>query len=159
MFGLMLTLAVGVCAVENARYVLRDDADTQARFLAVASGPHWPAQVALRVHSSRTGGDAWFLPWSGGSDDSQHMASTADVTAPGWQAPDPDGGPRPLGDVDYIGTDATYRVLSELPRAGMPAPAHFLLPDLREALWYRAAPAQRQAIARQFFDLDSCVPR
>ncbi|MBB5866383.1 hypothetical protein [Xanthomonas sp. 3058] len=159
MLVVMMALAVSGCAVENARYVLRDDAGVQAEFHAVASGPQWPAQLAVRVHAARTGVNAWFLPWSGGSDGSQHLASTTDVTAPGWQPPDPDGGPRPLGDISYIGTDAGYRVLSEGPRLGTPAPAHFLLPDLREALWYRAGADQRQQVARQFFDLVGCVSR
>ncbi|CAD2253328.1 hypothetical protein X12_000717 [Xanthomonas arboricola] len=47
--------------------------------------------------------------------------------------------------------------MSEVPRLGAPAPAHFLLPDLREAVWYRAGPEQRLDIARQFFDLNGCA--
>ncbi|AZR28064.1 hypothetical protein [Xanthomonas vasicola] len=81
MWVLMMALAVSGCAVENARYTLRDDAGVQAEFHAVASGPQWRAQLALRVHSSHTGLDAWFLPWNGGSDGSQHLASSTDVTA------------------------------------------------------------------------------
>ncbi|WP_244220709.1 hypothetical protein [Xanthomonas vasicola] len=106
MWVLMMALTVSGCAVDNARYALRDDAGVQAEFHAVTSGRQWPAQLALRVHSSHTGLDAWFLPWNGGSDGNQHLASSTDVTAQGWQPPDPDGGPRPLGDVGYIGTDA-----------------------------------------------------
>ncbi|KGK56462.1 hypothetical protein NC00_17970 [Xanthomonas cannabis pv. phaseoli] len=157
MLVLMMALAVSGCTAEHARYALRDDSGVQAAFQRVASGPQWPAQLAVHLLSARIGLDAWFLPWNGGSDGSQHLASTTDVTAPGWQAPDPDGGPRPLGDISYLGTDADYRVLSEVPRLGSAAPAHVLLQDLREALWYRTGPAQRQAVATQFFDLVGCA--
>ncbi|MEA5126128.1 hypothetical protein [Xanthomonas floridensis] len=156
MLVLTMALAVSGCVAEHARFALRDDSDVQAAFQRVASGPQWPAQLAVHLVSARIGLDAWFLPWNGGSDGNQHLASTTDVTAPGWQPPDPDGGPRPLGDIDYLGTDASYRILSEVPRTGMPAPAHFLLPDLGEALRYLPAPAQRQP-ARQFFDLVGCA--
>ncbi|WP_230582153.1 hypothetical protein [Xanthomonas arboricola] len=157
MLALMVALALSGCAAQDAHYVLRDHPDMRAEFHQVASGPQWPSHLALRVHSTSSGRDAWFLPWNGGSDGSQHMASTTDVTAPGWHAPDPEGGPRPLGDVSYIGTDVDYRVFSEVPRLGAPAPAHFLLPDLREAVWYRAGSEQRLDIARQFFDLNGCA--
>ncbi|MDM7553362.1 hypothetical protein [Xanthomonas fragariae] len=159
MFALMVALAVSSCATENGHYVLCDVPSVEVEFRNVASGTQWPAHVALRVHPARGAQGAWFLPRNGGSDGSQHIASITDVTVPGWHAPDPDGGPRLLGDISYVGTDADYRVLSEAPRAGAPAPAHFLLPDLREALWYRAKSDQRLDVARQFFDLDRCTAK
>lgn len=159
MLGMTLLLALAAsCAPEQAHYVLRDDPAITARFLAVDATPDWPSGLALRLHSTRTGRDYDFLPWQGGSDGRSHLASTTDVTAPQWRAPDADGGPRPLGDVEYIGTDAAYALLAELPRRGGQAPAHFLLPDLREALWYRAASDRRETTARQFFDLAGCAP-
>lgn len=158
MIGLVLAaaLATTACPVERAQYQLRDDPAVSAGFVAVASGPAWPSQLALRLHSARSGRAYWFLPWNGGSDGRQHLASTTDVNAAGWQPPSPDGGTRPLGDIEYLGTDADYRLLDQVPVAGGAAPAHLLLPDLREALWYRAAPTQREHIARQFFDLLGC---
>lgn len=159
MLGMTLMLGLAAsCVPEHARYVLREDPAVSARFLVVDTTPDWPSGLALRLHSTRTGRDYDFLPYPGGSDARLHLASTTDVTAPQWRAPDPDGGPRPLGDIEYIGTDAGYLLSSKLPRRGEPAPAHFLLPDLREALWYRAASDQREATARQFFDLAACEP-
>jgi len=151
----LLALAVATCAPEQARYVLRGDPAISARFLVVAATPDWPAGLALRLHSARSGRDYDFLPWSGGSDERQHLASTASVTAAGWQVPAADA-PRPLGDVEYLGFDASYALEAEMPRRGGQAPAHFLLPDLREALWYHAAADQREGTARQFFDQAGC---
>jgi len=159
MLGMTLLLGlVASCAPEQARYVLREDPAITARFLIVDTTPDWPSGLALRLHSTRTGRDYDFLPWHGGSDGRLKLASTTDVTAPQWHTPDPDGGPRPIGDVEYIGANADYRLLSDGPRRAEPAPAHFLLPDLREALWYRAAPDRRESTARQFFDLTDCKP-
>lgn len=157
LLSLALALAAGHCPVERARYALRGDPALTARFVAVASGPAWPSQLALRLQSARSGRSDWFLPADGGSDARQLLASTTDPTVPGWRPPDPDGGPRPLGDAEYIGTDAGYSLLDRVPRRGGEAPAHFLLPELRELLWYRAAPERREASARQFFDLVDCA--
>lgn len=95
-------------------------------------------------------------PWNGGTNGQQNLASTTDVTAPDWKLPSVEAGPRPLGDVSYLGMDAQYNVLQSVPKRGEPAPAHFLIPDLRSALWYRTAPDQRDGDARQFFDLVGC---
>jgi len=155
--GMTLLLALAAsCAPEQAHYVLRGDPAMTARFLVVAATPDWPSGLALRLHSTRTGRDYDFLPYPGGSEARLHLASTTDVTAAQWHAPSPDGGPRPLGDVAYIGADAEYLLSGEPPRRGGQAPAHFLLPDLREALWYRAAPDQREGTVQQFFDLADC---
>ncbi|WP_241093223.1 hypothetical protein [Xanthomonas bonasiae] len=156
LLNLALALVASHCTVERARYALRDDPALTARFVAVESGLAWPAHLALRLQSARSGRAYWFLPADGGSDGRQMLASIADPTVPAWQAPDPDGGARPLGDAEYIGTDADYTLLDRVPRRGDAAPAHFLVPELRELLWYRTPSDQREGSARQFFDLVGC---
>jgi hypothetical protein len=106
----------------------------------------------MRIHFAKSGRTYWFLPWSGGSDGLQHLASTTDVEATGWRAPSADGGPRPLGDLDYIGVDGSYRVIENMPRRGRPAAAHFLLPNLGDRVWH----SNHDAAPKQFFDLVSC---
>ena len=109
----------------------------------------------MRLHVGATGRIYWWVPWNGGTDGQQNLASTTDVTRPGWRPPNPDDGPRPLGDVDFISTDAGYNLWDHVPVRGGPAPAHFLISNLREALWYRTPYNKRDGTARQFFDLVS----
>jgi len=158
--GLMMVAAVAslaTCKVENAVYAQRTAPGLTARFVAADTGPFWPSGLALRMHVEATDRTYWWLPWNGGSGGQNHLASTSDVTAPDWAAPGPDdAGQRPLGDVRYIGVDASYRLLPAVPRRGEVAPAHFLIPDLREALWYRTPPDARDSEAGQFFDLVAC---
>ena len=117
----------------------------------------WPSDVAFRIHMGKTSRTYWFLPWPGGTDDQQHLASTTDVDAPGWKPPNPDDGPRPLGDLDYIATDAQYNVIDYIPRSGGPAPAHILIPRLGDALWHQIAHLNpRDGAPKQFFDLVGC---
>lgn len=149
--------SLGSCKVEDAVYQQRSAPSISARFLTVASGPDWPSGLVLQMHFGKSGRTYWWLPWNGGTNGQQNLASTTDVTAPGWKPPHPeDGRARPLGDVSYIGMDAQYNVMQAVPRRGDLAPAHFLVPDLSQALWYRTPPDARDRDARQFFDLASC---
>jgi hypothetical protein len=165
---MVIALAAAVaslsCTVEHARYSLRTAPDITASFRDVntaraANGwDDWPSHVAFRVHMGRTNRTYWFLPWSGGTDGQQHLASTTDVDAPDWKPPDPDGGPRPLGDFDYVATDARYSVLESIPHRGGIAPAHILIPRLGDALWHQVKSLNpRHGAPRQFFDLLSCT--
>jgi hypothetical protein len=54
--------------------------------------------------------------------------------------------------------NAAYDILGDLPRREGPAPAHFFIPNLREALWYRTPADKRDSDVHQFFDLVSCAP-
>ncbi|WP_369936290.1 hypothetical protein [Xanthomonas tesorieronis] len=156
LLNLALALVAGHCTVDRARYALRGDPALTARFVVVESGAAWPTHLALRLQSARSGRAHWFLPADGGSDGRQLLASITDPTVSGWRPPDPDGGPRPLGDAEYIGADADYTLLDRAPRRGDEAPVHFLLPELRELLWYRTPADQRERSARQFFDKVGC---
>lgn len=162
----LATAASGLsCSVEHAQYALRTAPGITARFQDVDTAPSydgmddWPSHLAFRIHIAKTHRTYWFLPWPGGTDDLQNLASTTDVTAPGWKPPNPDGGPRPLGDLAYIATDARYEVIDDIPRRGGIAPAHILLPRLGDALWHQSSPdaEPRDGAPKQFFDLVACT--
>lgn len=151
-----LLATIATCPVEHARYALRTTPTTVATFVKVETGPEWPAGLAFRIDAGQSGRSYWFLPWNGGSDGAQHLASTTDIRAPNWTPPSPDGGPRPLGDLDYIATDASYGVLAAVPRRGQTAPAHILLPTLDDRLRHPLGGQARDSLPRQFFDLIDC---
>jgi hypothetical protein len=143
------------CTVEEAHYKLRTAPDVTARFQDVkttrdASGvDDWPGHVAFGIHLQKANRTFWFLPWPGGTDGLLHLASTTDINASDWKPPNPDDGPRPLGDLDYLATDAQYTFLDHIPRRGEEAPAHILL----ENLGSRMGPWE----PKQFFDLVACT--
>lgn len=148
----ILTLAVAspaACPVENAHYVLRGLPDITAYFRTVDSGDAWPSHLALAIHSAKNGTTSWWVPWQGGTDGQTHIASTTDVTKRGWRPPNPDDGPRPLGDRPFITTDATYTIQAAVPHRGQVAPAHMLNPESGGA-------HDPVFPLRQFFDLTSC---
>ncbi len=140
------------CPVETARYTLRGDPSVTASFRAADTGPDWPSDLVLRIHFARTGHDTWWLPWNGGTDNRQNLASTTDVRAAGWRAPSIDGGPRPLGSIEYIGMDESYDIQDAVPKRGTEAPGHFLLPHLGEAVWYHGQPAYSDRPEKRLFD-------
>jgi hypothetical protein len=151
------------CPVEQAHYVLRTAPDITASFkdvdtpIAADGIDDWPSHLAFRIHMARSNRTYWFLPWPGGTDDLQNLESTTDITAPGWKPPNLDDGPRPLGDFDYIGTDAGYNVIDDIPHRGGIAPAHILIPGLGDALWHQTPMVKpRDGAPKQFFDLVAC---
>jgi hypothetical protein len=166
MIGVLLTFAVlsspaASCPLERANYVLRDAPGFTAGFRPVATTPDWPVNTAFFVRSAKSGKTYWFLLYFGnGVGTHGHLASTYDVTRPGWNPPHPDSAKeRPLGDLDYMVLDADYRFQSEgLVRHGSPPPAHILIPDLSGALWYRTPSGQREGAPMAFFDLTGCEP-
>lgn len=152
----LATASGGQCRVEDARYALRTKPVVTAYFKRVESGADWPGGLALATRFGDTGQTYWWLPWNGGTDDLQNVASTTDVTAPDWRPPSPDGGPRPHGDMEYIATDANYDVIDDIPRRGGAAPAHILLSRLGDGVWHGQRFAQRDSAPKQFFDLVGC---
>jgi hypothetical protein len=167
MFSMLIAAAsLPSCPVEQARYALRTAPDITASFkdvdtpIAADGMDDWPSHLAFRIHMAKTGRTYWFLPWPGGTDDLQHLASTTDVTAPNWKPPNPSDGPRPLGDLDYIATDARYNVIDDIPHRGGMAPAHILLPRLGDSLWHQSPIVEpRDGAPKQFFDLVACGSR
>lgn len=151
MIGVLLVAAAATssCPVERAKYAFRNDPSVTAYFRSVDSGPDWPSYIALAVHYQKTGRTFWWLPWNGGSDGLQNVASTEDVTAKDWSPPSPDGGPRPFGNRQYIVTDPSYNVMNRVPVRGDPAPGHMLFPD-------SAGSGDTAFLNRQFFDFVGC---
>lgn len=145
-------LAVGLlaeCPAENAQYVLRHAPEISARFRAVDSGRNWPSNLAFEVYNHKLHETSWWLPWPGGTDNLQNIASTTDPTTKDWKPPAPDGGPRPLGDRQYLGMDADYDVINDIPHRGKPAPAHSLIPEAGSS-------HDHTFPEKQFFDLVRC---
>ncbi len=155
-FALAVATAVP-CPVEQAHYRLRHDAGVVLSFAPVASNKDWPSGVAAVVRFYRSGRMYDFLPYDGGTDGRQNLAHTTDVTHPDFKLPSPDGGPGRLGDMEFLAMDAHYDVIQHVPRRGDQAPAHILLPHLRDVTWY-GNDAARDAAEKQFFDLVSCGP-
>ncbi len=156
-------VAIATCPVERAAYALRGAPAITAHFIRVDSGEEWPSGLALATTFGGSGHTYWWVPWNGGTDSLQHVASTTDVTAAGWQPPSPDDGPRPHGDLSYLGTDAAYTVLPGVPVAGAAAPGHFMLAELGDRLgnpgFGREHLEPNPPDTRQFFDLVSCRAR
>lgn len=164
LFVLAAAVASLSCTVEQARYSMRTAPDITASFRDVntkrAAGgiDDWPSHLAFRIHMAKTNRTYWFLPAPGGTNDLQYLVSTTDLDAPGWKPPNPDGGPRPLGDFDYIATDADYNVIDHIPLRGGPAPAHILVPELGDRLWHQSPIIEpRDGAPKQFFDLVECA--
>ena len=162
-FAFAAAVASLSCPLEHARYSMRTAPDITAGFQDVNTGrdpdgwDDWPSHVAFRIHMGKTNRTYWFLPWPGGTDDQQHLASTTDVGARDWKPPNSDDGPRPLGDFDYIATDARYNVIDSIPHQGGAAPAHILIPRLGDALWHQVRDlSPRDGAPKQFFDLVGC---
>ena len=129
MIGL-LALVAGLsaqCPAENAHYILRHSPAVSAFFRPVNGGSDWPSRLALEVRNVSTGHTSWWLPWLGGTDNLQNIASTTDVAAPNWQPPNPDNSVRPEGDRQYVGLDGDYNIIDGLPHRGAAAPVHFLI--------------------------------
>lgn len=149
--GLLALAAASVapCPVERAHYVLRHHPEWTAYYRQVDSGSDWPSGLALAIQYHKSGETFWWLPWNGGTDSLQNVASTDDVIAKGWQPPNPDGGPRPHGNRQYLGFDAAYDLIEQVPRRGDTAPVHMLFPD--------SAGAGDKAFGwKDFFDLVNC---
>lgn len=144
---------LAACPVEHAHYALRTMPGVTARFVPVTGGDaEWRVGLALRMDFAATGRSYWWLPWNGGTDGMQHLASTPDPATKDWHPMQV----RPLGDVDFIATDAHYTLRDGVPLRGEVAPAHFFIENLREAMWYRAPQDRREATAKQFFEMVRC---
>ena len=145
----LVAVATAECPAARAHYVLRGRPDISAYFRAVESGKDWPSQLALAIGSSKTGKVTWWVPWQGGTDGRTNIASTTDVTRSGWRPPNPDGGPRPLGDRQLLTLDAVYDIMEGVPQRGKAAPVHMLNPD---------AGSSRDEVfpVKQFFDFVGC---
>lgn len=144
------------CLIEDAVYQQRGS-DIVARFQSVDAGPDWRSGLALKLSFGAPVADQWWLVWEGGTAGGHFLASTGIVSAADWRPPGPDSSAdRPLGDLVLIAAEADYAIRRDAIVRGAPAPAHLLIPDLRQATWYRVAQDQRVGESGQFFDLIGC---
>ena len=143
------------CKTANARYEMMGTPGFTAGFLPQPKRQEWPTNVAFFVRSAQSGKTFWFL-FDAGTARYVSLISTTDVTAPNWTPPDPDGGSRPLRDMNYLATDAALKFSLDLPRADAPAPAYVLLPDLAETLWYGQRDGAKEDAPTAFFKRVGC---
>ena len=151
--GLLAVAAVHMCAVANARYVLRSNPGVTLHFENAPINDDWPQGVVVAVHGVKTGRTSYWLPWYGGTDGGRHIRGTALLD----RSKDLEAQRRVerRGDLDFFFLDSRYRFLSSLPKRGSAAPAHLLIPNLD--LWYFFdAAGQRDDSPRAFFDLVGC---
>jgi hypothetical protein len=148
-----ITTLSATCPLDGALYQLRGAPGVTARFEARTPSADWVAKFGLSIRSAKTGATYFLLPYSGnGQGITTHFASVMDLNAP----PDPDSAKgRPIGDLDYLAVDQSYRFDQSFhAETGKHAPAHILIPELQEALWYRAD--KREGVPMAFFDLVGC---
>lgn len=157
MIGLLALAAASAfsCSTEDVHYVLRYAPDVTAYFRKVDSGSDWPSGLALAIHFKQSGHTFWWLPSNGGTDNRQNIVSTTDVTASDWRPPSPDGGPRPYGSIEYLGLNANYDIINDIPYRGKPAPAHMLVAYAGAAEFDHGA-GNSVPDTKQFFDAVSC---
>jgi hypothetical protein len=142
------------CAAERAHYVLRGHRALTADFVNVGRTEGWLTALALRIHSSETRRDYWFmLSW--GSSGQITLASTTDPGARNWRPSPEDGGGGPVIDMPYFQADADFDFYLEGPQIGDPAPRYILIPDLAETL--QRMPAG-ESVPFTFFQLSRCDP-
>ena len=155
-FAAMVAITGPGCSIEHAVYQQRGS-EIVARFQSVDAGRDWPSGLAFKMSFNAPLADQWWLVWEGGTAGGHNLASTGAVSAADWRPPGPDSSAdRPRGNLVLIVAEADYRIRREAIVRGASAPAHLLIPDLREATWYRVAPDQRVSESGQFFDLISC---
>ena len=148
--------AAKTCRVEQARYAMLGHPGFTAGFQALPKGSKTLTDVAFFFQSEATNRSFWFL-FDRGSARYINMISTPDnPTSKGVRAPLNDDDARPLGEMHYLPADRGLKFSLTLPAKGQTAPAYILLPDLSEAMWYRA-PEPREDVPLAIFKLSGCA--
>ena len=76
------SVAASQCKIEDAHYALRTQPSVTADFQDRNTGPDWPANLVMRLHLEPSGRTYWWVPWNGGTNGQQNLASTTDASAP-----------------------------------------------------------------------------
>lgn len=128
------------CSITRAIYVAKSDPRVSARFVSLPHGrpKGWLSDIALSIHLPDD--RRYDFLFDAGTARFITLISTLPLNRPSWQPPDPDGGTRPLGTLTYYGMDRDRRFIEDVPVSKSSAPASIFLPELSEALWYRASP-------------------
>lgn len=153
MLGLLSSVrAAETCTVPKAHYTLSSDKRVSISFIPVGKHDEWRSDVALRIDTK--GGPSYWFMFDGGSARYVNMISTTDVRTSGWVPPTGDTGTRPMGEMHYFAWSGEYEFRAEYPQSTAMAPERIFLPDLSEAMWYRANP--RVAVKHGVFIMDGC---
>jgi hypothetical protein len=154
--ALAVAQVLAACPLDHARYTLRGEPSVTLSVHLRTPTHDWPTDVVISIHSATTGATYSFLPYRGnGQGITTHLASTDDPSnPPGHNS----ARGRPLGDLDYLVADASYRFDQGFePHPEAPAPRHLLMPGLQEAFWYRPPDGRREGVPIAFFDLTGCA--
>ena len=152
LFTMLLAASSAICPVEKAEYKLRGAEGVSARFHAVKRTPDWPSGLALQVQVAGSGRSYWFLPWQGGTDGKTNLAWVKERRSPiQFQ--------EVRRDIEFFAADESYGIVSEIPQAGLMAPARIFIPGLGRLAWFSTTDQNRDSIPRAFFDFATCRTR
>jgi hypothetical protein len=146
------TTVLPSCTVAHAHYHLSSQPAFKLSFVSIGKRDGWISDLALELKTS-TGPTYWFL-FDEGSARYINLISTTDVNLEGWEPPTDANGIRPLGEMHYFAWTRDYRFDESVPVSATLAPERIFLPDLTDAMWYRASP--RQGLSQGVFVLDGC---
>ena len=144
--------ALPSCTVARAHYHLSSESAFELSFVKVGKRDGWVSDLALKL--TPTIGPAYWFLFDEGSARYINLISTTDVTLKGWDPPTDAKGNRPLGMMHYFAWSRDYRFDDSAPASATLAPERIFLPDLADAMWYRASP--RQGLSQGVFLLDGC---
>lgn len=151
LLALVLAASTASCPITHARYQVRGDPGVTARFQAVEATRDWPSGLALAVRFSGSGRAYWFLPWQGGTDGRTNLAWVREAGSKiDFQTA--------RGDLPFLTTDGDYNLDAGIPYVGGTAPIHILIPDLNNLTRKSTLSADRDRVARAFFDIVGCHP-
>jgi hypothetical protein len=120
------------CKATSARYQSTGNAGDRAELrFAKVQAPGFKSDLALGIRSATTKDFHWFL-FDRGSARYLNLISTTDISEAHWAAPPPDGGERPLGEMHYIGLDASLAQIDQIPNSEGAAASVIVLPDVQE---------------------------
>jgi hypothetical protein len=141
------------CPFERAHYVYSANSNISLSFRDVGEHRGWGSSLALDIRDKTSKRNFWFL-FDQGSAHDINMISTTDVTVPNWTPPGDDNKERPLGEMHFFAWSKRMVFFQDMPQKGLKAPENISLPDLSEALWYRAEP--RLSVAHGIFVFQRC---
>lgn len=147
------------CPAEFARYTLRGAPGAMLQFAVPPHAPNAHSDLAARVDFE--GETYWFVftsslgfsrDYIGRTDDPFEAARRADAgqdIGHEPRAPEFDGS-------EYVGFDASFNLIEDLPHAGAPAPEHILANGIASSIWYSTP---RRVLPKGLWDLSACAPR
>lgn len=147
------------CPTEFARYTLRGAPGATLQFSVPPHAPNAHSDLAARIDFEDE--SYWFVFTSSLGFSRNYIGRTDDpFEAAGREDAGEDIGQEPLepefDGSEYLGFDASFNVIEDLPRAGEPAPAHILANGIASSIWYSTP---RRVLPKGLWDLSACAPR